>query len=41
MVLWTFPLWLTTAHTAGAALLLMAILALTAKLRVLRAVRAA
>ena len=41
MVLWTFPLWLTTAHTAGAALLLMAILALTAKLRVLRAMRTA
>jgi cytochrome c oxidase assembly protein subunit 15 len=41
MVLWTFPLWLTTAHTAGAALLLMAILALTAKLLVLRAVRTA
>jgi heme a synthase len=41
MVLRTFPLWLTTAHTAGAALLLMAILALTAKLRVLRAVRTA
>ena len=41
MVLKTFPLWLTTAHTAGAALLLMAILALTAKLHVLRAVRAA
>jgi cytochrome c oxidase assembly protein subunit 15 len=41
MVLRTFPLWLTTAHTAGAALLLMAILALTAKLRALRAVRAA
>ncbi len=40
MVLRTFPLWLTTAHTAGAALLLMAILALTAKLRALRAVRA-
>ena len=37
MVLTTFPLWLTTAHTAGAALLLMAILALTAKLRALRA----
>jgi len=41
MVLRTFPLWLTTAHTAGAALLLMAILALTAKLRTLRAVRTA
>lgn len=41
MVLKTFPLWLTTAHTAGAALLLMAILALTAKLRALRAVPAA
>ena len=41
MVLRTFPLWLTTAHTAGAALLLMAILALTAKLLVLRAVRTA
>jgi heme a synthase len=41
MVLTTFPLWLTTAHTAGAALLLMAILALTAKLHALRAVRAA
>jgi cytochrome c oxidase assembly protein subunit 15 len=37
MVLWTFPLWLTTAHTAGAALLLMAVLALTAKLHVMRA----
>ncbi|HEX4267298.1 MAG TPA: COX15/CtaA family protein [Steroidobacteraceae bacterium] len=41
MVLQTFPLWLTTAHTAGAALLLMAILALTAKLLTLRAVRTA
>jgi cytochrome c oxidase assembly protein subunit 15 len=41
MVLETFPLWLTTAHTAGAALLLMAILALTAKLHALRAVLAA
>ena len=41
MVLTTFPLWLTTAHTAGAALLLMAILALTAKLHAVRAVRAA
>lgn len=41
MVLETFPLWVTTAHTAGAALLLMAILALTAKLHVLRSVRAA
>jgi cytochrome c oxidase assembly protein subunit 15 len=41
MVLRTFPLWLTTAHTAGAALLLMAILALTAKLLILRAVRTA
>jgi cytochrome c oxidase assembly protein subunit 15 len=41
MVLETFPLWLTTAHTAGAALLLMAILALTAKLHALRAVHAA
>ena len=41
MVLRTFPLWLTTAHTAGAALLLMAILALTAKLHAVRAVRAA
>ena len=41
MVLMTFPLWLTTAHTAGAALLLMAILALTAKLHAVRAVRAA
>ncbi|MFI4909104.1 MAG: heme A synthase [Steroidobacterales bacterium] len=41
MVLGTFPLWLTTAHTAGAALLLMAILALTAKLYALRAVHAA
>lgn len=40
MVLETFPLWLTVAHTAGAALLLMAILALTAKLHVMRAVRA-
>ncbi|HEX8756170.1 MAG TPA: COX15/CtaA family protein [Steroidobacteraceae bacterium] len=40
MVLQTFPLWLTTAHTAGAALLLMAILALTAKLHALRAVPA-
>ncbi|MGH8290506.1 MAG: COX15/CtaA family protein [Steroidobacteraceae bacterium] len=39
MVLTTFPLWLTTAHTAGAALLLMAILALTARLHALRAVR--
>lgn len=41
MVLETFPLWVTTAHTAGAALLLMAILALTAKLHALRAVHAA
>jgi cytochrome c oxidase assembly protein subunit 15 len=41
MVLETFPLWLTTAHTAGAALLLMAILALTAKLHALRAAHAA
>jgi cytochrome c oxidase assembly protein subunit 15 len=41
MVMRTFPLWLTTAHTAGAALLLMAILALTAKLQTLRAVRTA
>lgn len=41
MVLATFPLWLTTAHTAGAALLLMAILALTAKLQAVRAVRTA
>jgi cytochrome c oxidase assembly protein subunit 15 len=41
MVLKTFPLWLTVAHTAGAALLLMAILALTAKLRTLRAIRTA
>jgi heme a synthase len=41
MVLETFPLWLTTAHTAGAALLLMTILALTAKLRGMRAPRAA
>ena len=40
MVLETFPLWLTTAHTAGAALLLMAILALTAKLHTMRAVHA-
>lgn len=40
MVLQTFPLWLTTAHTAGAALLLMAILALTAKLHALRALPA-
>ncbi len=40
MVLATFPLWLTTAHTAGAALLLMALLALVSKLRTLRAVRA-
>jgi cytochrome c oxidase assembly protein subunit 15 len=40
MVLYTFPLWLTVAHTAGAALLLMAILALTAKLRTMRAMRA-
>ena len=40
MVLETFPLWLTVAHTAGAALLLMAILALTVKLHVMRAVRA-
>jgi heme a synthase len=37
MVLRTFPLWLTTAHTAGAALLLMAILALTTQLHALRA----
>jgi cytochrome c oxidase assembly protein subunit 15 len=41
MVVRTFPLWLTTAHTAGAALLLMAILALTAKLYAIRAVRVA
>ena len=41
MVLGAFPLWLTTAHTAGAALLLMAILALTARLHALRAVRVA
>jgi len=41
MVLTTFPLWLTTAHTAGAALLLMAILALTAKLHALRALHPA
>jgi heme a synthase len=41
MVLGTFPLWLTTAHTAGAALLLMAILALTAKLHVMRALHKA
>ena len=41
MVLTTFPLWLTTAHTAGAALLLMAILALTAKLHTVRAARTA
>jgi len=41
MVMLTFPLWLTTAHTAGAALLLMAILALTAKLYALRALPAA
>ena len=41
MVLETFPLWLTAAHTAGAALLLMAILALTAKLHAMHAVRAA
>jgi heme a synthase len=41
MVLKTFPLWLTTAHTAGAALLLMAVLALTVKLHALRAVSAA
>ena len=41
MVLGTFPLWLTTAHTAGAAVLLMAILALTAKLYTLHALRAA
>jgi cytochrome c oxidase assembly protein subunit 15 len=40
MVLATFPLWLTTAHTAGAALLLMALLGLVSKLRTLRAVRA-
>src|SRR5215469_2708434 len=40
MVVATFPLWLTTTHTAGAALLLMAILALTAKLHTLRAARA-
>ncbi len=37
MVLTTFPLWLTTAHTGGAALLLMAVLALTAKLHAMRA----
>lgn len=41
MVLETLPLWLTTAHTAGAALLLMAVLALTAKLHLMRAARAA
>ena len=41
MVLKAFPLWLTTAHTAGAALLLMAILALLAKLHAVRAVHAA
>jgi heme a synthase len=41
MVLKTFPLWLTVAHTAGAALLLMAILALTAKLHAMRGLRAA
>lgn len=41
MVMKAFPLWLTTVHTAGAALLLMAILALTAKLHAVRAVRAA
>ncbi len=41
MVLNTFPLWLTVAHTAGAALLLMAILALTARLHTMRALRAA
>ena len=41
MVLTAFPLWLTTGHTAGAALLLMAILSLTAKLHAVRAVRAA
>lgn len=40
MVLTTFPLWLTTAHTAGAALLLMAILGLTAQLYALRMPRA-
>lgn len=39
MVLTAFPLWLTTAHTAGAALLLMAILGLTAQLHALRAPR--
>jgi cytochrome c oxidase assembly protein subunit 15 len=41
MVLAKFPLWLATAHTAGAALLLMALLALVSKLGTLRAVRAA
>ena len=41
MVMTAFPLWLTTVHTAGAALLLMAILALTAKLHAVRAIRAA
>jgi heme a synthase len=39
MVVKAFPLWLTTAHTAGAALLLMAVLGLTAKLHAVRAVR--
>ena len=41
MVLKIFPLWLTTAHTAGAALLLMATLALTAKLYAMRTMAAA
>ncbi len=36
MVLKSFPLGLTTAHTAGAALLLMAVLALMHKLRAMR-----
>lgn len=39
MVLKSFPLGLTTAHTAGAALLLMAALALVYKLRSMRAAR--
>ncbi len=40
MVLKSFPLVLTTAHTAGAALLLMATLALVHKLRAMRVVQA-
>ena len=39
MVLESFPLGITTAHTAGAALLFMAVLALVHKLRTLRAAR--